>query len=196
VLSRSTSVEADQRLHHLVRCPEPNSKPNNKIVKLNAITIGTIIAPPSYSCVNCTAMARGWDFIIPPLRQKVKSLQLSSLRSSAGIAQTIMRSPRYSGINKGIAVCLRTFGYAEPASSGNVAARPRSRGSCKPVSLRAAVCYLAGRLSKSRRSSRQTPTTASATRIPSDTSAKRCAAAIHGVSARGISTMIASVMQA
>ena len=28
-----------------VRSPEPDSKPNNKIVKLNAITIGTIIAP-------------------------------------------------------------------------------------------------------------------------------------------------------
>ena len=36
----------------------PDSKPNNKIVKLNAITIGTIIAPPSYSCVNCFATAR------------------------------------------------------------------------------------------------------------------------------------------
>jgi hypothetical protein len=57
-------------------------------------------------------------------------------------------------------------------------------------------CYLAVVFSRSRRSSRQTPTTASATRIPSETSAKRCAAAIHGVSARGIITMIASVMQA
>jgi len=48
-------------------------------------------------------MARGWDFIIPPLREKVKSLQLSSLRSLASIAHTIMGSPRYSGINKGLA---------------------------------------------------------------------------------------------
>src|SRR5262247_2001615 len=37
---------------------------------------------------------------------------------------------------------------------------------------------------KSRCSSRQTATTARATRIPSDTSAKRCTAAIHGVSDR------------
>jgi hypothetical protein len=56
--------------------------------------------------------------------------------------------------------------------------------------------YLAVVSPKSRRSSRQTATTASATRIPSETSAKRCAAAIQGASARGIRTIIASVMQA
>ena len=43
---------------------------------------------------------------------------------------------------------------------------------------------------------RHRATTASATRIPIETSAQRCAAAIHGASERGISTTIASVMPA
>jgi len=59
-----------------------------------------------------------------------------------------MGSPRYSGINKGLAVCLRTFGYAEPASNGSIAARPRTRGSCKgkPPSLRASCLLIGGRV--------------------------------------------------
>ena len=59
-----------------------------------------------------------------------------------------MGSPRYSGINKGLAVCLRTFGYAEPASNGSIAARPRTRGSCKgkPPSLRASCLLFGGRV--------------------------------------------------
>ena len=44
--TRATSVEADQRLNRFGPFARPDSKPNNKIVKLNAITIGTIIAPP------------------------------------------------------------------------------------------------------------------------------------------------------
>jgi hypothetical protein len=92
MLSRETSVEADQRLNRFGPFARPESKPNNKIVKLNAITIGTIIALQSYFRVNCTAMAQGWDFIIPPLRQRVKLLQVSFLRSSASIAHTIMGS--------------------------------------------------------------------------------------------------------
>ena len=77
MLSRATSVEADQRLNRFGPFARPESKPNNKIVKLNAITIGTIIAPRSYSCVNCFATARWWDFMIPPSRQRFKSLRPS-----------------------------------------------------------------------------------------------------------------------
>src|SRR5260370_19877386 len=93
---RATSVEADQRLHRFrlflrtrFEAEQPNSQTERDYHRNYHCT--TKLFP-----VNCIAMARGWDFIIPPLRRKVKSLQLSSLRSSASIVPTIMGSPRYT----------------------------------------------------------------------------------------------------
>jgi len=148
VLSRATSVEADQRLHRFCPFARTRFEAEQQNSQTKRDYHRNYHCTASYSCVHCTAMARGWDFIIPPLRQKVESLQLSSLRSSASISHTIMGSPRYSGVKKELAVCLRTFGYAEPASSGSVAARPRARGSCKgkPLSLRPSCLLFGGRV--------------------------------------------------
>jgi hypothetical protein len=72
---RATSVEADHRLDRFRPSPELNSKPNNKIVKLKAIRVGTIIRRTGYSCVNCIATAQWWEFMIPPSRQRFKSFR-------------------------------------------------------------------------------------------------------------------------
>jgi hypothetical protein len=75
ILRRATSVEADHRLDRFRPSLELNSKPNNKIVKLKAIRVGTIIRRTDYSGVNYIATARWWDFMIPPSRQRFKSLR-------------------------------------------------------------------------------------------------------------------------
>src|SRR6188472_4094144 len=75
ILRRATSVEADHRLDRFRPSLELNSKPNNKIVKLKAIRVGTIIRRTNYSGVNYIATARWWDFMIPPSRQRFKSLR-------------------------------------------------------------------------------------------------------------------------
>src|SRR5437868_15125646 len=95
----------------LVRSPAPDSKPNNKIVKLNAITIGTIIALPSYSCVNCIAMPRGWDLIIPPLRQKViLSEEFTQYRSHHyGISTLQWNQQGTRGLPKDLRICRTCF---------------------------------------------------------------------------------------
>ena len=150
MLSRATSVEADQRLHRFGLFPRTRFEAEQQNSQTERDYHRNYHCTAKLFLRELPAMARGWDFIIPPLREKVKSLERSSLRSSPSIAHTIMGSPRYSGINKGLAVCLRTFEYAELASSGNVAARPRTRGSCKgkPLSLRASCLLFGGAVVK------------------------------------------------
>ena len=123
MLSRATTVEADQRLHRFGLFPRTRFEAEQQNSQTERDYHRNYHYTAKLFLRELPAMARGWDFIIPPLREKVKSLQRSSLRSSPRIAHTVMRSPRYSGINKGLAVCLRTFGYAEPEHLRQLAAK-------------------------------------------------------------------------
>src|SRR5882757_775900 len=81
------------------------------MVKLNAITIGTIIALLSYSCVNCTAKAQGWDLIIPPLRQKaILSEEFTQYRSHHyGISPLQWNQQGTRGLPKDLRICRTCF---------------------------------------------------------------------------------------
>jgi hypothetical protein len=61
-------LESSQRSNRIDSLRELESKPNSKTVKEQMIRIGVIITPKRYSYVNCTAMARGWDLILPHSR--------------------------------------------------------------------------------------------------------------------------------
>src|SRR5882757_8647512 len=81
------------------------------MVKLNAITIGTIIALLSYSCVNCTAKAQGWDLIIPPLRQKaILSEEFTQYRSHHCEISTLQWNQQGTrGLPKDLRICITCF---------------------------------------------------------------------------------------
>src|SRR5207237_7943140 len=58
-----------QRPNRFGSLREFDSKPNSKTIRAQMITIGVMVTIKYYWSVNCSAMAREWDLILPHSRQ-------------------------------------------------------------------------------------------------------------------------------